>query len=90
MGSITISGELILAVMQSDKVRAALAARADQVAARAESLTAAEDVDGTVTRSGGIRPKGRPFERVAHSNADQEWGTSTTERRRIMGRAAAG
>ena len=43
----------------------------------------------TVTRSDGTRPKGRPYSRVA-ADADQEWGTSEIERRRILGRAAAG
>lgn len=89
MPKIEISPELILGVMHTEKVRAALSARADRVAATAEAITASEGVDGDVIREGGVRPKGRPFERVLHTNGDQEFGTSSTSRRRIMGRAAA-
>jgi hypothetical protein len=78
----------VRAAMQSPTVRAGLRKRGEPIAGRARQLTAAEKVEGEVTTSEGIRPKGRPFFRVTHTNGAQEWGTSKTDRRRILGRAA--
>ena len=89
MPKMEVSPALILATMHLPQVRDALSARAGRVAATAEAITAAEGVEGSVIRESGTRPKGRPYERVLHTNADQEFGTSKTSRRRIMGRAAA-
>ena len=46
-----------------------------------------EEVEAEFTIEEDIRPKGRPVARVVCDNPDQEWGTSKTERRRILGRA---
>lgn len=73
--------------MQHKGLHAALAARRDQVKARAAAIMAAEGVAGELTTEEGVRPKGRPYARVTLDNADQEWGTSKTERRRILGRS---
>ena len=88
-GRVRISNELIVAAMQSDKVRTALAARADQIATRARAIADDEEVEVTITRKDGTRPKGRPYSRVTSDNVDAEWGTSKTRRSRILGRAAA-
>lgn len=82
------SQEFIRDVMEQS--RPGLAARADAIAARAEALTNQEEVGGDVIRSGGTRPKGRPYERVTHTNSEQEHGSSKTERRRILGRSVNG
>ena len=88
MAKVTISGEYIVSVMQSEAVRRALAARADSVRVAAERIAADEEVDAEFTREDGTRPKGRPFSRVSTDAVGQEWGDSTTGRRRILGRAA--
>lgn len=85
---VTISEGLIVEAMQSAPVREGLAKRADTIASRARGLAANEGVDMEVTRRDGTRPKGRPFARVEGDNAAQEFGTSNTARRRILGRAA--
>lgn len=74
--------------MRADATRRRLAQVADRVAATVRRLAQAEDVQVTVTRSGGTRPKGRPYERVAIL-ASTEWGASGVERRRILSRAAS-
>lgn len=88
MAKLRISSDFIVACMQHQKVRAALDARRDRVAAAAASIAAAEEVDLPLTTSSGTRPKGRPYSRVSTSNVSQEWGDSETDRRRVMGRAA--
>lgn len=88
MARVRISSEFIVAAMQTKAVREALKKRADRVQSRAEQLAASEDVDLTSQVSEGTRPKGRPYARVSSENVAQEWGTSNTERRRILGRAA--
>lgn len=85
---VRLSSELIVQAMQSQTVRAAVAARADRIASRAKKIAQDEEVDVTITRTDGTRPKGRPFSRVTSDNVDAEWGTSKTSRSRIMGRAA--
>lgn len=74
--------------MHEPGVAAHLQVVANRVAARAKSIAAAEDVDMEVTTVAGVRPKGRPFVNVITNNAEQEFGSSRTERRRILGRAA--
>ena len=85
----TISSDLIVEAMQSDTTRAALAARADAIAGRAEQIAANEGVDAQIEREDGTRPKGRPYSRVS-ADASQEWGNRYSERLRILGRAAEG
>jgi hypothetical protein len=92
MARIEISSDLIVRAMQSKPVRDALKARAEKVRARADALAKAEKTETQPPEvAEGTRPKGRPFARVSiPDGADQEWGTSRTERRRILGRAAEG
>lgn len=85
---VRLSGDLIVEAMQSKAVRDGVAARADRIASRAEKIAREEEVEVTITRTDGTRPKGRPFSRVTSDNVDAEWGTSKTARSRIMGRAA--
>lgn len=78
-----------MAAAGKGKGRRVLAAKADRVAVQARRLAASEGVTMTVERSGGVRPKGRPYERVSSPDgASQEWGTYRQPRRRILGRAA--
>ena len=88
MTAINLSEGLIRQAMQSSKVRAALRAKADKVAAEANILGDAEGVEMDATVSDGVRPKGRPYSRVSSPNAAQEWGDSRTERKRVLGRVA--
>ena len=43
-----------------------------------------------ITTVAGTRPGGRQYVNVIGDNVEQEWGSSRTERRRILGRAAEG
>lgn len=76
-------------------VRAALKAKAEEIAARARTTAAAEIDDGFASEirvSEEIRPSGRPTAKVLADRADaadREWGSTNTERRRVLGRAAA-
>lgn len=75
-------------IMQTDKVRAALKAKAEKVAARADVIAADEAYEVHAHVVEGTRPKGRPYARVQSDDADQEFGTWGKKRRRILGRAA--
>lgn len=88
MARVEITSEWVKDAMQSRTVRAALADRARKAQARVEGIAAGEDVtlDSTVVE--GTRPRGRPYARVSSPNTSQEWGSSNTQRRRILGRAA--
>jgi hypothetical protein len=61
---------------------------ADRIAETLHRLAAVEQLDVTISRVDGTRPKGRPFSRVLVTGED-EWGTSGTPKRRIIARAAA-
>lgn len=78
-------------VMQGPEVRHKLAEVADRIAGRAERIAAADKADDAedvrFTRESGVRPKGRPYERVS-AELDQEYGTSRVARRRILGQAS--
>lgn len=87
MGEIEISAAYIKEAMQQPGVVAHLQVVANRVAARASGLAASEGVEMNITTVAGVRPGGRPFVNVVSDNADQEFGTSKTERRRILGRA---
>jgi hypothetical protein len=88
MARVEITPEFIVKAMQSAPVRAALATKAAQVRGRAEALAGAEKVELNSSTSSGTRPRGRPYSRVSSPNTAQEWGSSNTARRRILGRAA--
>lgn len=90
MATIVLSPDTIRATMQSEPVRAALRAKAQDVKGRADSIAATEDVEARFWTEEGTRPKGRSYARVLCDNVDQEFGTSKTARRRILARAAEG
>lgn len=76
-------------VMRSAKVRAALRVEAERIASAARRGYTAENVDATVRVSEETRPKGRPTAKVlAEPGAASEFGTSKTQKRRVLGRAA--
>ena len=84
----TLSNKTYLPAMQGDGVRARLADRASAIADQARAIAGAEGVDADVWTDEGTRPKGRPYARAATDAVDQERGTDTVEKRRIMARAA--
>ncbi|MFJ2514695.1 hypothetical protein ACIQJX_35005 [Streptomyces griseoviridis] len=81
-------------VMRSEPVRAALRATADEIVPRARALARAEiseEFADSITVSEEIRPRGRPTAKVIADREDaeaHEYGSSSTERRRVLGRAA--
>lgn len=87
--TVRISNELWAEVTQLPQVRAELMRQARIIAATAQAISNAEQVDNTITVEEGIRPKGRAFARVTSSNADDsEFGTEEFKRVRALGRAA--
>lgn len=81
---VTISSEFIVEAMQSQTVRDALHARGRRIYAAASALDA--DNEFGIAHTDGTRPGGRPYSRVS-ADADQEWGTTYQDRRRILGTA---
>ncbi|MFF2525897.1 hypothetical protein [Streptomyces liangshanensis] len=80
-------------VMRSAPVRAALKTEADRVAVVARSLGAevGEEFVDSIEVVEEIRPRGRPTAAVVADREDaveQEHGTDSTPRRRVLGRAA--
>lgn len=81
-------------VMQSEPVRTALKDEADRIAPLARSIARSEGLDDfadSIEVVQEIRPRGRPTAAVVADRedaADHEHGTSSTPRRRILGRAA--
>ncbi|MEU2797430.1 hypothetical protein ABZ684_21880 [Streptomyces sp. NPDC006995] len=81
-------------IMRHPKVREALKARAEEIAQRARGIASAEIDDGfagEIHVSEEIRPSGRPTAKVKATREDaaaQEWGSTNTARRRVLGRAA--
>lgn len=90
MAELEISEELIRNAMHQPGVKAHLQVIADRRKKRAETIAKAEGVEMKVTTVAGVRPGGRPYVNIVSDNPDQEFGTSRTARRRILGRAAAG
>lgn len=90
LAEVEITYEFIQKAAQHPGVREQLQVVADRIASRARGLAASEDVTMEVTTKSGLRPKGRPYVNVIGDNAEQEWGSSRTGRRRILGRAAEG
>ncbi|MDX3044105.1 hypothetical protein PV383_44135 [Streptomyces caniscabiei] len=83
------------AIMRLPEVRAALHNKAEEIASRAKSIAASEIDDGFASEihvSDETRPSGRPVAKVEATRqdaADHEWGSTNTQRRRVLGRAAA-
>lgn len=91
MAQVRISRKTVFDAMQSEPVRKALKTRADKIQGRAEQLKSSEEnlsSDARVWVEEGTRPKGRPFARVLCDDADQEHGTYSTPKIRLLGRAA--
>lgn len=90
MAEVEISYEFIQQAAQQPDVQKRLQQTANRIRARAESIAANEGSDMKVTTVAGTRPGGRPFVNVVGDDPDQEYGTSRTARRRILGRAGEG
>lgn len=90
MAKLEISREYVRAAANNEAVRQHLGEVARRVKARADSLASAEGVEMRTWVEEGTRPGWRPQAVVYSDNGEQEWGSSRTERRRIMGRAAEG
>lgn len=88
MVEVEISSDLIEKAMTNADVRKHLQVVADRVANRARRIAANEGVEMNVTTTAGTRPGGRPYVNVLGDNPDQEWGSSWSEKFRILGRAA--
>ncbi|MEW1964640.1 hypothetical protein AB0302_04490 [Micrococcus sp. NPDC078436] len=90
MAEVRIGPELMAKAVNHPDIPGALQQVADRIASRARGLAASEGVEMNVTTQGGVRPQGRPYVNVVGDNVDQEWGTTRSGRRRILGRAAEG
>lgn len=90
MAEVEITFAYIQSAAHHPDVRKQLQVVADRIKGRADGLARAEGVDMNVTTVAGVRPKGRPFVNVVGDNAEQEFGSSRTKRRRILGRAGEG
>lgn len=73
---------------RNSAVKAACAAKAARLAARAQQITASDGGEAKITVESGIRPKGRAFTNVVSDSRDEEYGTQSTPRIRALGRAA--
>lgn len=87
MAEFEVSRDLIQKAMQHEGVRSQLEVVAKRVASKARSIATAEGLDMNVVVVSGTRPTGRPFSNVVVDNVDQEFGTATTPRARVLGRA---
>lgn len=83
-----ISDRTIRPAMQAPSVQAKLAEVAERGREAVEQLAAAAGVEGEVWTESGVRPKGRPYSRFASDMADQEFGTETVGKHRLMAQAA--
>lgn len=81
-------------IMHSEQVRGALHSKAEEIVPRAKQIARTEigdDFADSITVSEEIRPRGRPTAKVIADREDaeaHEYGTSNTDRRRVLGRAA--
>ncbi|PZH18761.1 hypothetical protein C1I97_03425 [Streptomyces sp. NTH33] len=81
-------------IMQSEQVRGALKAQAEEIVPRAKAMARAEigpEFADSIGISEEVRPRGRPTAKVIADREDaeaHEYGDSNTERRRVLGRAA--
>ena len=76
-------------VMRLPGVRRKLDEVADRLASSAQRVAQGENESVPIQRTGGTRPKGRPYERV-QVPAVNEHGDSKTKRIRLLGRALRG
>ncbi|WP_158884012.1 hypothetical protein [Amycolatopsis anabasis] len=74
-------------LMRLPGLRARLRGVAEQVADRTRANLAAAGVDAEVTVEEGIRPRGRSYARVTHTDKFGEFGTEDVPRHRALGRA---
>ncbi|MFJ2702976.1 hypothetical protein ACIO3R_07225 [Streptomyces sp. NPDC087428] len=81
-------------IMRSEPVRAELKQEADRIASLARSIARSEigeEFAASIEVVQEIRPRGRPTAAVVADRedaTDHEHGTSSTPRRRVLGRAA--
>ena len=81
-------------IMRSQQVRGALRAQAEEIVPRAKALAReeiGEEFADSIAVSEEVRPRGRPTAKVIADRedaADHEYGSSNTDRRRVLGRAA--
>ncbi|MYR76535.1 MULTISPECIES: hypothetical protein [unclassified Streptomyces] len=81
-------------IMQSEEVRGALKAEAEEILPRARSLargTISNEFADAIRVKEEVRPRGRPTAKVIADREDaaaHEYGDSNTARRRILARAA--
>lgn len=85
---IEITPGFIESAMRQEAVIKQLGVIAQSVKRRADALAGAEDVSMETWIEESVRPKGRPQAVVYGDNAEQEYGSSRSDRFRIMGRAA--
>jgi hypothetical protein len=84
----------LTAIMRLPEVRAALHNKAEEIAARARPIAASEiddDFASEIRVQDETRPSGRPVSKVIATRddaPDHEWGSTNTQRRRVLGRAA--
>lgn len=84
----------LTAIMRLPEVRAALHNKAEEIAGQAKTIAASEIDDAFASEihvSDETRPSGRPVSKVEATRsdaADHEWGSTNTQRRRVLGRAA--
>lgn len=71
-------------------VQQAVRKTAEQVAARARQINAAEGGTATIRVVSGIRPGGRAFTNVVSDNPEEEYGSSTQRKLAPVRRAALG
>lgn len=88
MSQIRISRDFVREAAAQPAVRKQLGVIARRVANQAESIAGREGVRLNTWVVEGTRPEWRPQAVVYGDNAEQEWGSSRMQRRRIMGRAA--
>lgn len=88
MAELEITSAFILSAMHQEGVKAHLQVVAKRVASRAKGIAASEGVTMNVSTKAGLRPGGRPYVNVTTDNSEQEFGSSRTKKRRILGRAA--
>ncbi|GLB62666.1 hypothetical protein NCCP2495_05440 [Dietzia sp. NCCP-2495] len=83
-----INDEIWRQVNRSKPVRQAEKRVAEQLAARARAITAAEGGKAKIRVEAGIRPGGRSRVNVVSDSPWEEYGTESTKRIRALGRAA--
>lgn len=85
---IVVHRGIVQRVSQMPVVRTALRTQAALIASRARQIDSSEGGGATIVIVDGVRPSGRAYANVVSDDADGEFGTSRTARRRTLGRAA--